>query len=111
MLHNPYVFYGRDPGQYLKNGIKNTEWKRYLSEAQIDDLKWHDLRHTFASRLVMHGVDLYTVSKLLGHYSLEVTERYAHLASGHLQKAVECLRANSSTEVTPKLTPSHAAFS
>lgn len=111
MLHNPYVFYGRNPGEYLKNGIKNTDWKLYLKQAGIDNLKWHDLRHTFASRLVMHGVDLYTVSKLLGHSSLEVTERYAPLASGHLQKAVDCLTTISSAEVTPKLTPSHAAIS
>jgi len=106
MLHNPYVFHGRNPGDYLKNGIKHTNWKQYLQQADIGDFHWHDLRHTFASRLVMRGVDLYTVSKLLGHYSLEVTERYAHLASGHLQKAVDCLTTVPSTEVTP----SHAAI-
>jgi integrase len=91
MLHNAHVFYGRKPGEPLHNGIKNSDWKRYLRKAGIEDFHWHDLRHTFASRLVMKGIDLYTVSKLLGHSALEVTERYAHLASAHLQKAVNSL--------------------
>ena len=100
MLHNPYVFYGRNPGDRLKNGIKNTDWKKYLKEAGIENFHWHDLRHTFASRLVMKGINLYTVSKLLGHHSLDMTERYAHLAPDYLQKAVEVL-----AQVTPELTP------
>jgi integrase len=91
MLHNPHVFYGSNSGEHLKNGIKNTDWKRYLRKAGIEDLHWHDLRHTFASRLVMRGVDLFTVSKLLGHSNLEMTQRYTHLAADYLQQAVEVL--------------------
>jgi site-specific recombinase XerD len=53
--------------------------------------KWHDCRHTFASRLVMAGVDLYSVAKLLGHKDIKVTMRYAHLAPGYLKKAVNVL--------------------
>ncbi len=48
----------------------------------------HKLRHTFASQLVQNGVELYTVSKLLGHRSIQMTEIYAHLASRTLHKAV-----------------------
>jgi len=54
-----------------------------LKKAKIEDLHWHDLRHTFASRMVMAGVPLLTVSKLLGHKTLAMTLRYAHLAPGH----------------------------
>jgi len=62
-----------------------------LRKATIDDFTWHDLRHTFASRLVMAGVDLRTVQELLGHRSIEMTMRYAHLSPGHRQAAVNVL--------------------
>ena len=62
MLHNPFVFYGRNTGEPAKNGIKHSDWLKYLQQAGIEDLHWHDLRHTFASRLVMKGVDIHTVS-------------------------------------------------
>jgi integrase len=89
MLHNPCVFRSLIPGENFKNGPRN--WKRYLADAGIENFRWHDLSHTFASRLVMRGVDLYTVSKLFGHHNLEMTQRYAHLAPEHLQKAVDVL--------------------
>lgn len=97
MLHNPFVFYGRDAGQPFKNGIKHSDWLKSLKIAEIENLHWHDLRHTFASRLVMKGVDLYTVSKLMGHHSLEMTERYAHLAPDFHKNAVNVLVSNDAT--------------
>lgn len=57
----------------------------------VDDFHFHDLRHTFASHLVMAGVDITTVSKLLGHKSLTMTLRYSHLAPSHMVKAVDIL--------------------
>ena len=65
MLHNPFVFCGEE-GQHVHNGIKHSDWQKYLNQAGIKIPCWHDLRHTFASRLVMRGVDLYTVSMLMG---------------------------------------------
>lgn len=57
----------------------------------IKNFHFHDLRHTFASQLVMNGVDITTVSKLLGHATLTMTLRYAHLAPDHLKSAVDVL--------------------
>ena len=52
---------------------------------------FHTLRHTFASRLVMAEVDLYTIKELLGHQSIQMTERYSHLAPGKMQAAIKNL--------------------
>lgn len=57
----------------------------------IDDFHFHDLRHTFASHLVMAGIDITTVSRLLGHKSLTMTLRYAHLAPNHVVSALDVL--------------------
>ena len=66
-------------------------WEDYLRQAGIEDFHWHDLRNTLASRLVMAGVDLYTVKELLGHSDFKRTMRYAHLSPGHLKSAVAVL--------------------
>jgi site-specific recombinase XerD len=98
VLHNSHVFPGQKPGHPMKNGIKHSDWVRYLKQAQIEDFHWHDLRHTFASRLVMAGVDLYKVKQLLGHESVEMTQRYAHLAPESVQREVDVL-----VQVPPKV--------
>jgi site-specific recombinase XerD len=62
-----------------------------VTAANLQDFTWHCLRHTFASRLVMAGVDLRTVQQLMGHKTLQMTVRYAHLAPEHQLAAVERL--------------------
>jgi integrase len=85
----PYVFYNALTGSRYKD-IKRS-FSTACKKSGIKDFHFHDLRHTFASQLIMAGVDITTVKELLGHKTLTMTLRYAHLAPSHKVKAVEIL--------------------
>lgn len=73
-----YVFPALEGDKPMRD--TRSSWAKLLDDAGITDFRWHDMRHHFASRLVMEGVDLNTVRELLGHGDLQMTLRYAHLA-------------------------------
>ena len=68
-------------------------WRQALAEAKLEDFHFHDLRHTYASRLVMAGVDLAVLRELLGHRDFDMTLRYAHLQPSRLKAAVAILES------------------
>ena len=71
----------------------SKRFKHYVRKAGLpESITTHSLRHTFASHLVMNGVNIYTVKELMGHSSLKVTEVYSHLSPAHKIKAVEKLK-------------------
>jgi integrase len=83
-----HIFPGK-AGARLDN--VNSSWGALLERAAITGFRWHDLRHTFASKLVMAGVPLNTVRDLLGHSDIQMTLRYAHLAPDTKAQAVELI--------------------
>lgn len=88
-----YLFIGSD--LVKGNPIHNLRilWKKVLLNADIQNFRWHDLRHDFASQLVMAGVSILTVMKLMTHSRLDQTLRYAHLAPDQMQEAVKKLES------------------
>ncbi|MBI4565643.1 MAG: site-specific integrase [Planctomycetes bacterium] len=92
-LGSPYVFYHEGQGKRAGDKYEwiKRSWTVVLKEAGITNLRFHDLRHTTASWLVMRGVPLKTVQEILGHKSFQTTLRYAHLAPEFRTEAVERL--------------------
>jgi len=76
---------------YRRLAMRFSQAVEYLNLGQVT---LHTLRHTFASKLVQRGVDLYVVAHLLGHSSVTVTERYAHLKSTNMDEAIEILQGS-----------------
>lgn len=97
--YSDFVFLNRAtrrPFQDVKRAFNTA-----ATNAGIEGLRFHDLRHTFASRLVAAGVDLITVKDLLGHHSVKVTERYTHTNAEQKKKAVEMLQCLHSARAVP----------
>ena len=84
-----YRVFSNNQGERFDN--TNKAWRGILNAAGIERFRWHDMRHDFASKLVMKGVPLNTVRELCGHTDMNTTLRYAHLAPEHKAEAVALL--------------------
>lgn len=91
-LRGELVFCAMDGSMFVKGECKHPLW-RACKRAGLRRIGWHVLRHTFASHLVMRGVPLKVVQELLGHATVEMTMRYAHLSPNVPRDAVRCLDA------------------
>ena len=96
-VDNPWVLAGRKPGTRLGN--LNASWLVVRGRAELDeDVRLHDLRHSFASRALALGESLSMIGKLLGHRKVQTTARYAHLPQDSMKASVarvaESLRAD-----------------
>lgn len=94
--HKIFVFVSERTGKPLE-GICSKTWKESLRKAGIDNFRWHDIRHTWASWLVQSGVPLMDLKEMGGWESIEMVQRYAHLAPMYLHKNIVLLEAMYST--------------
>jgi hypothetical protein len=93
-----YVF-SQENGEKLNKSKVRRTFERAMKNAKIDSTDFKILRHTYASHLVMKGVDIRTVQKLLGHHSIKMTEKYSHLAPDHLQSVANYLDFQKPAEI------------
>ncbi|WP_424973207.1 tyrosine-type recombinase/integrase [Dinoroseobacter sp. S76] len=84
---NPYVIAGKNEGQHITD--LQHRWRHIRDPAGLNDVRIHDLRHTYASNAVSSGMPIQMVGRLLGHTQLQTTMRYAHLADDPVRKAAE----------------------
>jgi len=98
----------QETGRVLKTRSLRTAFENAVETAKLDDVTFHTLRHTFASWAMMRGVSLRELQELLGHSSLAMTMRYAHLAPEHLRTAVSRLAGLTSGNVPAEVTEDRA---
>ena len=89
-LKYDYVFINRYSWKINPNSLRDA-FRKILRKVEITDFRLHDLRHSFATRLTQSDVDLYKISKLLGHKDIKMTQRYAHHCPDSLREGVEVL--------------------
>jgi len=100
-LDSDYIF-GKD-GKPFRRWWISTSCRRACEKAGIDNLRFHDLRHDFCSKLVQRGVDLYSVAALAGHRDIKTTQRYAHLNPERLRSTVNVLNDCLQNDTSPKI--------
>ena len=96
-LDNPWVVAGREPGARLTH--LTYYWYRVRDRAGLEDVRLHDLRHSFASRALALGEDLTMIGKLLGHRKIQTTARYAHLARDSVKESAALVAASIAADI------------
>ena len=94
-IKSDYLFYHPDTGDRVKSN--RSSWVICLEKGNITDFRWHDLRHTYATDEIRKGMPIYTLSKMMGHANVVVTEKYAHLYTEDLHEAKRKVATNVAT--------------
>jgi integrase len=94
-LHGKFAF-SRQNGQPLKIGQLHERLWSACRRAGLREIRWHDLRHSFASQLAIAGVPLNQIQQWLGHSTINMTMRYAHLAPGSGANLISALETPTS---------------
>ena len=97
---NPWVFPGRKPGGRLSN--LNDHWQRIRVRAELEEVRIHDLRHSFASRALALGESLPAIGRLLGHGQVSTTARYAHLARDAVKESASRVAGSIAEDIRPR---------
>ena len=96
---NPWVIAGQKPGARMTN--VNDPWLVVRARAGLEDVRIHDLRHSWASRALALGESLSMIGKLLGHNRIETTARYAHLARDTEKASAAKIGGSIGTDILP----------
>ena len=95
--NNPWVIPGKKPDEHMR--YIDDAWEIIRVRAGLDDVRIHDLRHSFASRALALGESLPMIGKLLGHTQIETTARYAHLAQDSMYEAATRIAESFATDI------------
>ena len=107
LTDNPWVIPGSKPGAHLAD--LQPPWERVRKRAGLDDVRIHDLRHSFASRALALGESLPMIGKLLGHTQVQTTARYAHLARDSVKASASRIAGSIGADILAKDAASNAA--
>ena len=99
MPHNPWVIPGTKQGQRLSSIFE--PWRRVRARAGLDDVRIHDLRHSYASRALALGESLPVIAKLLGHAQIQTTARYTHLTRDAVKDAATRVAEHIAQDIFP----------
>lgn len=98
-----YIFFN-EAGNSIDAGKLKKEFKNAVMDSEIDYCRFHDLRHTFATRLSQRGIDIYKIAELLGHEDIQTTRRYAHHFCESLRDGVDILEKSEPSVLEEKST-------
>lgn len=100
--HISWLIFTSSTGKKINRYNLKRDFNKVIKKAKIEDFTFHDLRHTFATRLAQQGEDIYRIAKLLGHKDLRSTQRYAHHCVDSLRSGVDNLVGYNLATVEPK---------